>query len=409
MLAALALCAGLADSPGPPVLPLQPRSYPSPDGSSVLHVDPSHRHGAGPALYTLERDGLVLWSREHPFTFRLVTLNDDGNAFGYGFQKGDGPRRELVLAALTPLGDASWVRRQGALAPGLLPGDFIVGWRMESKPDQIVVEFRGGNGKRRQLAFDLHTGNDRSLSPLHPVDATRELAYFETTPRSTPIENVPVLQLERIVRIPLPAPPAAGAWKPPVVFLGDERLLLRTDEARSPVRAFDLLPDCLVPGTAPEQLIEPLGRRQRLSPAGGQAYWRLRYAHVERHELGQRRRTRKLERRPDGRWFARRRALEAIAVAADGTLGVVDSEGLSLFSEDGEPIRFIPLPDISAIVLALDDTWAALGRYRSVLLVRDDAPWGRLDVPDGVLGLHLTNGGELVVVTWQALEGYRLP
>lgn len=75
----------------PPYVPtLQPYQVASPDGTYVLEVKPTSRHGSGPGATTLSnrKTGEVVWKSELPFTFWQACVNDKGIVGGYAYSKG---------------------------------------------------------------------------------------------------------------------------------------------------------------------------------------------------------------------------------------------------------------------------------------------------------------------------------
>ncbi len=72
----------------------------SPSGNYALHVDPSTWSGLGPAIYTLMRDGEVLWSRQLDYTLRDVVVGDDGAFAGSAQRRTESHELELMLLLL---------------------------------------------------------------------------------------------------------------------------------------------------------------------------------------------------------------------------------------------------------------------------------------------------------------------
>jgi hypothetical protein len=66
----LSCAAGARAGGRAPVPVLNPLDYASPSGEFTLRIDPSDRHGRGPARCELRRNGKVIWSAEKYFTPR---------------------------------------------------------------------------------------------------------------------------------------------------------------------------------------------------------------------------------------------------------------------------------------------------------------------------------------------------
>lgn len=67
---------------------LDPRTYSSPDGRFVLTVDPTDRHGAGPAKYVCKENGEQRWAKTLPWTLWDAGVTDDGIVAGYAYTRG---------------------------------------------------------------------------------------------------------------------------------------------------------------------------------------------------------------------------------------------------------------------------------------------------------------------------------
>ncbi|MEO8671348.1 MAG: hypothetical protein ABI411_08550 [Tahibacter sp.] len=67
-------------------LPL--KTYASASGHFSLRVDPQDRDGAGTGLFTLSRDGNIVWSGSKPFTFWEAVVADNGVIGGYAYSEG---------------------------------------------------------------------------------------------------------------------------------------------------------------------------------------------------------------------------------------------------------------------------------------------------------------------------------
>ncbi len=76
-------------SPVPPAI-LDPKTYISPSGRFTLLVDPSHKHGRGPATYRLSKDGREVWSGEKSFTLWAARVTDEGVVGGFAYSDGQG-------------------------------------------------------------------------------------------------------------------------------------------------------------------------------------------------------------------------------------------------------------------------------------------------------------------------------
>lgn len=66
----------------------EPRTNRSESGEFELDVDPSSRHGAGPARYGLRRQGKEVWSSALPLTLWEAVVADDGCVAGYAYDTG---------------------------------------------------------------------------------------------------------------------------------------------------------------------------------------------------------------------------------------------------------------------------------------------------------------------------------
>lgn len=91
VLALSLISAGSLQAGYPPYVPtLQPYQVASPDGTYVLEVKPTSRHGSGPGATTLtnRKTGEVVWKSELPFTFWQACVNDKGIVGGYAYSKG---------------------------------------------------------------------------------------------------------------------------------------------------------------------------------------------------------------------------------------------------------------------------------------------------------------------------------
>lgn len=67
---------------------LNPRSYTSPSGQFVLHVDPSDLYGRGGADYRVTLNGRTVWAGVKPFTLCEASITDEGLIGGYAYTHG---------------------------------------------------------------------------------------------------------------------------------------------------------------------------------------------------------------------------------------------------------------------------------------------------------------------------------
>ena len=93
-------------SEGPPPK-LDPKTYASPSGQYVLHVDPTRENGGGPGRYRMTRGGEELWAKTLPFTYWEAAVTDRGEAAGFAYTEGGrdyGAEGQFVAAVLAPDG-----------------------------------------------------------------------------------------------------------------------------------------------------------------------------------------------------------------------------------------------------------------------------------------------------------------
>lgn len=98
-----------------PMPPMNPKTYMSPSGEYVLHVDPSDSKGCGSGTYRLTKNSTEVWSGQKPFTLCEAGITDEGTVAGYAYTygiEGFGPPNghdpgygDLVIAILSPTGE----------------------------------------------------------------------------------------------------------------------------------------------------------------------------------------------------------------------------------------------------------------------------------------------------------------
>lgn len=86
---ALSPCSSFADeSFGLFLNVLQPKEYVSASGEFRLLVNPSHLNGAYAGDYQLTSNGMILWSKQLPFTLWDAKVSDEGTVIGYAYTQG---------------------------------------------------------------------------------------------------------------------------------------------------------------------------------------------------------------------------------------------------------------------------------------------------------------------------------
>ena len=151
---------------------LGPKTYVSPSGEYRLFINPSHRYGAGAALYRVTRDKTVLWEGERPFTLWQAGITDTGIVAGYGYSQG----KEGYVGKATPgFGDFEVVllapdgteqlhettKRTHGLHPHTLPNPLASGLLVDSTHDRFVVRRHDENynrGTETWQVYSLTTG-----------------------------------------------------------------------------------------------------------------------------------------------------------------------------------------------------------------------------------------------------------
>lgn len=148
--------------------PIQPWTYRSPAGTHALFVDPTDRHGLGPARYAMTRAGEPLWERELEFTLLDALVNDDGSVVGYAYPDGDQPHSKvLVVARVAPDGSIGTSERVAQSE-----SESCGGWssprvrRMVRTPEGFALEVGRGS---TPLGWWLYDG--ASMSRTDQLDA----------------------------------------------------------------------------------------------------------------------------------------------------------------------------------------------------------------------------------------------
>lgn len=157
----------------PPVL--QPTTYASPSGSYTLLVDPSARLGSGPGRYALRREGVLVWERELPYTFREAVLSDEGFAAGYAYTAGErdfDALGDFVVAILAPDGHElrkDSERRRKSPYLDSFSDPLALGLLAQARLDRLVVRLRDEDVDRADetwRTYRMSTGEP--LERFHP-------------------------------------------------------------------------------------------------------------------------------------------------------------------------------------------------------------------------------------------------
>lgn len=213
----LAICAAFAFQLFWPEL-VQPTTYRSPEGAWSLDVDPSSKHGAGPAHLRVEHAGELVWERELAVTPWGAAIDDAGNVAGYGYTLG--PRSsegELRLFVLSPEGErlgGESRERGGSAGPEGLPNPRVADACFRPALDLYaarVVDER--EHAATWSAFRLSTG-ERIDEFVPPSDWEPDPGAHELTriPRRGHARSVAELELPLVSRtlFPTDAPPPRG-------------------------------------------------------------------------------------------------------------------------------------------------------------------------------------------------------
>jgi len=163
----------------PPIL--NPKTYTSPSGEFVLHVNPSDREGKGAATYRLTRKGVVAWSGVRPFTLWDAGVTDDGTvagyAYTYGFQGWGGKVAsdfgEFEVSIFDPSGRARLDKKFKREFSRFLhdpPNPIAVGLIVDGANDRMIVRVADPDVNRHEEVwrhYQLSTGIElRQYIPL---------------------------------------------------------------------------------------------------------------------------------------------------------------------------------------------------------------------------------------------------
>ena len=134
-----------------PPEPVEPQSIQSPSGHWVCSIDPSDIYGRGPAQYRVEKDGVVVWSEEKPFTLFEAGMTDDGQLAGYAYTQGevgfpidrDGHRygdfRVVMIGSRGEIRLNEATKREGSLFLHADPNPKACGLIVDGANDRLVV------------------------------------------------------------------------------------------------------------------------------------------------------------------------------------------------------------------------------------------------------------------------------
>ncbi len=140
-------------------------------------VDPSHKHGRGPATYRLSKDGREVWSGEKPFTLWYARVTDAGVVGGFAYSEGEGDRQTQGDFQVVILDQDGTVRldnvtkRERVNVPEQPPSPLGRGVVMDDANDRLVIRVQDENVNRNHEAwwvYRLSTGE--RLTSFRPSD-----------------------------------------------------------------------------------------------------------------------------------------------------------------------------------------------------------------------------------------------
>ena len=185
-----------------PIPILDPKTYVSPSGEYRLFINPSHRYGAGAALYRVTRDKTVLWEGERPFTLWQAGITDTGIVAGYGYSQGKeghvGRTRtkpgfgDFEIVLLAPDGSERLhekTKRTPGLYPHTLPNPLASGLLVDSPHDRFVVRRHDENynrGTETWQVYSLTTGQRQADLTFTKTRAAVGILVAELVP-GTPL------------------------------------------------------------------------------------------------------------------------------------------------------------------------------------------------------------------------------
>ena len=417
MILCVACFLALLTSPFPRTkgLDVDPKTYVSRSGKTTLHVDPSDRHGNGPAKYTLRRGETFLWEKEFPVTLVDIALSHGGAFGGYGYT----PRGRRVpglmhVMIVGPDGEIRYqdkTKRIEQLCSVAYPSGS--GLAIRESRDRFVFDLwdHDGSGK---LWWMHRLSNGERLWQLRPRDPperlqwiVRALRLHELAREGEPSGPQRRIDLPELGTVPLrvadgdPGPttissPMAAAVGPfggihvlyasgeVLVFdLNGERVLscraLPRDAKEASMTssiALGPLGDIYVSRREGYLHFDAQGRRQGVVDLGAH---HVAFRPGSDHRWGRKDDdlvllnasgevlSRNTRRPGDRHWL---RGFGQPAVAPDGRAAVV-SEGLAVFSPEGEPLKTIPLPEGNVGWLAFSGRWAAHSPWFDVVSLVD--------------------------------------
>jgi len=402
-------------------LVVQPAEYRSASGLRVLRVDPSERHGWGPASYRMELAGKLVWEGTHPFTLVDARVADDGTSAGYAIPERGGSKLWILMLGADGTGRTLQEIQRTAPASNGPPEPWVR--RLRLSEDRFDVEVLASRGGSVWWSYRLPTGEARTDRPpetaadeapvapiassLHTADPVLELAL--STPRRIALEGFD--SPERVPLRPL-VDARDGVWMSELrgdavnAFGPDGVLRFRCQPPSGllrpyrPYRWLSVRSDGHLFAGVDEHILEfdqrgvfvedreddePL-RSSWLFPSEGDEPWVVRLWNLAHGAP--------VERGANGRWF---RALGAASVGRDGSLAVIDEP--QDWADDGDPTRYVqviapdgvaratlPLPEqCPTDGLAYDgDRFVLLGAGELWALRADGSCVGRARLPDAL-------------------------
>lgn len=169
---------GLAYGSAAPVPALDPTDYQSPSGRFSLHVEPTERHGAGPARYSQQRGEETVWAGELPFTLQKAVVDDLGRVAGYGYSKGSAIQfdpGDFLLAVIAADGTASALERTPRVESRYLHAHAdpkAATLFLHAELERVVIRVADPDFNRAQERWWVHA-----------LDDGRRLAIWEPSPK----------------------------------------------------------------------------------------------------------------------------------------------------------------------------------------------------------------------------------